>query len=1394
MATREITFSLAKNPAQVTGNNPPGTTDTVLWLDAADATDSGGTVTSWTSKEGFNHSFTVNGNPQKLNNIIKGTLPVIQFDGDDWFKCITHDINGQTEVSIFVVWKKITDTVFTNTLTPISYPLESSDNDGNGTTILANQFFSSIVAASAQDGLGAVIGSGTLKTPIGTSAIGDVIITNVTFDIFGNTAKFYVNDTLYASGSSFQAPQPFSLQPHVLLGLPNSRPNFVSTYSGMFFQEQLAEIIVYDSTEEANRQAAMSYLVDKYLNVGQDPLGTGTGRLWLRSDDGVTKNISNNVNQWDDKSGYGNNVSSTGTDRPVWVDDVVNGYPALRFSAAGTYMQRLRASNRPSLSTGSSEMTIAGVYRSTLVEDSTFPLVNLMQNFQTDRQFILKTYAELGATRGIIEFNEESNSAFSWSNEFSSTPVNFVAIIGTADLNIIDFNEMRAYAQTLDGVEPLATYDPAYLTFANSGVHHPYNSVDIGAGLSIASDIDIVELVVFNKKLSSTEINDLIDYFYIRYGTAPLTAPVINSFIIDNPVITEGDDVLLTWTTSNATSASIDQGIGAVAVNDSLIISNVTSNTTWTLTASGPGGPNDVAQVSVIVNPTLPGNGPGGVDNAVAWYDGTFGVTENTGRIEGWTDKSGTGNDLGLPTDLDSRPYPGTLNGVDVVDFVHDVVGGEVGNYLRKTDPTFEGSTFPSGISMIFMGVLQHGHLRTFAQELNGPVYTPRMKFGNIVNFGSTKYISTLFNNLAGTQSTVYTKEVVGSHDEFGGEIVLLAAVYDGAANPTSSNCKFYIGFLSESAIESLGTASAGVRVFGWFDQLVIGQWNATQSRAKFGDFAIFNKQLTPAELNNIFTYFKGKYSEVLTPTISAEVGPGGVLGCVAWWDAASVSAGSVSIWTDSTSLGNDLIQTNPTYQPVAIEDYWGGPTTPNIVDFQTSTKQHMEMTSGFNPGNIPSNGEFTFMMIYEEHAGYGELGEILHAGQTGGELIIHNGGTISPDNLTIIARTTPGPDDSRSFRRDISLGSNPTLSDIFMGDTGEYEGNMLIVKYKSGRLIEIKVAEGPNASSFLYVNDLQDGDQFEFGALYDPEPLAAFDGTLRIRGEFGPPAFAEINPLKVSEMVLFDHATTPAEDAILLSYFTTKYDPVPFDPESLGGLELWLDAQDGATITGAPSVISWTDKSSNGHVFISGTATPSVVSGLGITGHDAIRFDGINDQLVLPAGYNPANTEYTFFVVSSVGSASQLSTILDHRGGSLNQNWSLHQGASSPTGGTPPLSPGDTYSFGSSMGDLDPFEYLSETFPGSAGNVPGTFTIKIGYFRAGVAPDGKGFEAQSIDAGLGDFVDSVPSIFKIGSNLLDAEYWSGDVAEILIYNNWLTPSSRAEVVAFLQDKYGPIT
>jgi hypothetical protein len=83
--------------------------------------------------------------------------------------------------------------------------------------------------------------------------------------------------------------------------------------------------------------------------------------------------------------------------------------------------------------------------------------------------------------------------------------------------------------------------------------------------------------------------------------TASASAPVINTFKSSDPIILSGQATTLTWSTTNAATVSIDNGVGVQSTSGSASVSP-TQTTTYTLTATGPGG-TATAKTTVTVFP-----------------------------------------------------------------------------------------------------------------------------------------------------------------------------------------------------------------------------------------------------------------------------------------------------------------------------------------------------------------------------------------------------------------------------------------------------------------------------------------------------------------------------------------------------------------------------------------------------------------------------------------------------------------------------------------------------------------------------------------------------------------------------------------------------------------------
>ncbi len=115
----------------------------------------------------------------------------------------------------------------------------------------------------------------------------------------------------------------------------------------------------------------------------------------------------------------------------------------------------------------------------------------------------------------------------------------------------------------------------------------------------------------------NTDVSPLVTTTYTIEATndsGPATAsvtvevnelPVIDTFTADTLSINQGEPAILSWTTTNVTTASIDRGVGIVSPNGSVTVSP-TLTTTYTLTATNAyGSDTDLLTITVTQLPTV---------------------------------------------------------------------------------------------------------------------------------------------------------------------------------------------------------------------------------------------------------------------------------------------------------------------------------------------------------------------------------------------------------------------------------------------------------------------------------------------------------------------------------------------------------------------------------------------------------------------------------------------------------------------------------------------------------------------------------------------------------------------------------------------------------------------
>lgn len=242
--------------------------------------------------------------------------------------------------------------------------------------------------------------------------------------------------------------------------------------------------------------------------------------------------------------------------------------------------------------------------------------------------------------------------------------------------------------------------------------------------------------------------------------------------------------------------------------------------------------------------------------------------------------------------------------------------------------------------------------------------------------------------------------------------------------------------------------------------------------------------------------------------------------------------------------------------------------------------------------------------------------------------------------------------------------------------------------------------------------------------------------------------------------------------------------------PTEIANLYLWLDGSDSGTLfdatTGGSAVAAdgaiarWEDKSGNGRHVTQSTSNNRPVRKTAVqNGRDIVRFDGSNDSFVNTSAQF-ANAPFSAFLVCSRTSLSSANCALIAEYNSTTAAYlalALNQG----TSGTFPSA-------------VSIFRVAQAALPSYLFTGAGTARV-LSYFSAGVS-------SGSVTVGVR--MDGTPGGAPATSGLLTnasinigaaqngtADFFNGDIAEILLYSRQLNASEIVTVETYLSTKWG---
>ncbi|MCP4614576.1 MAG: hypothetical protein GY845_38335 [Planctomycetes bacterium] len=252
--------------------------------------------------------------------------------------------------------------------------------------------------------------------------------------------------------------------------------------------------------------------------------------------------------------------------------------------------------------------------------------------------------AHLSADPSTMETGESATLTWSSIAADSATIDNGIGSVGTNGSVTVSPVATTSYTITVTGPDGTATAS-AVVNVVDPSVPP---AVDINASPSVIMAGEFSTLTWSSGNASSAHIDQGIGPVFVNGsttvspvtsttytitvtgpgGTATADASVTVTYPLPDVVINAspetiqtGESSTLSWTSTNADSVAIDQGIGTVALNGSMTITPA-ETTLYTITATGPGG-TATSQVSLVVSPlpSITVIEPDGTDDTA---DGSF--------------------------------------------------------------------------------------------------------------------------------------------------------------------------------------------------------------------------------------------------------------------------------------------------------------------------------------------------------------------------------------------------------------------------------------------------------------------------------------------------------------------------------------------------------------------------------------------------------------------------------------------------------------------------------------------------------------------------------------------------------------------------------------------------
>jgi len=491
----------------------------VLWLKAdAGVTQSSGNVSAWADQTGnYPVAGSGSGEPTYVSSDVNGK-PALRFNGSQ-FLANASNLGLNADMTMISV-----------AMTSVPGTQQYTIYLGNGT-------------AHQTRGIGYISGQELYNTSSGYSANGEAPLANnfiaeaATLDGTLSTVTFYQNGVTTGTGTLSSVG---NLSQGITIGAAEN--------ASLGWQGDIAEVLVYDhELSSTELQQVSAYLADKYglyapnatwplayssdvqteitlhqwnktqadnyvaMQSANPTMLTNGLVLWLKADAGVTQS-SGNVSAWADQTGNYPVSQSTSANQPTYVSNDVNGEPAMRFNGS-------QGLSNPANLHLNADMTVIAVSMTTSPGSQQY---SVALGNETSYQ-----------NRGVGYY--QGCDLFDTTAEFTK--------VGSAPAA----NTFVAEAATLNSGLSGVTF---YRNGASLGTGSLSGVQNLSAGIAIGSSWqgDIAEILVYDHKLTSTELQQVSVYLANKYGLpydgfgAPVISPAGGSYTGSQTVTITGPD------------------------------------------------------------------------------------------------------------------------------------------------------------------------------------------------------------------------------------------------------------------------------------------------------------------------------------------------------------------------------------------------------------------------------------------------------------------------------------------------------------------------------------------------------------------------------------------------------------------------------------------------------------------------------------------------------------------------------------------------------------------------------------------------------------------------------------------------------------------------------------